>query len=500
MKRANEHSPTLTAFVILLVLLGLSGHEGAGASSPAPEVTVARLGNLFSRGEPIEIQVRSATAQDIALEVTRRLTPGVAPVFRGRFRVPTSSARITLPLDTARLPNGLYALAVNSKTVMQFGLVAPDAARAGALPLLGVSLYDLDDSLLQQGEQVAGLLRRLGIRATLVTIDWSAVEQRKGRYQWEHTDRLITVLHDAGVQIIGQIAWTPRWASRGAGDTEGEGSTDLVPGWMRYPPKELADWERFLGLAAARYRGRVNAIEIWNEPDIDDFYRGSVEEFIQMVKAAARAVRRSASGTKVLVSGFVAVNETLPFVKAVWEATVRDFDVASLHYQSVNRSLDIAGPFLRSLDPAKPIWNTEEGGTGFLDFEGTVGNPIKNIVESLAAGMDHIIIFLFAPSGSFKTAIVDSQNHVTERALWFRTAVDILTGAQFLEKEARDGLHRYTFRKGNGQLVVAWAAHGGAELALERAPRRIIDAWGNDVPVTGRVVRLGPSPVFLQMD
>ena len=54
----------------------------------------------------------------------------------------------------------------------------------------------------------------------------------------------------------------PQWAN---------GSTDPY-----VPPRDPADFGRFLGSLAARERGKVAAWEIWNEPDEQEFWHGQV--------------------------------------------------------------------------------------------------------------------------------------------------------------------------------------------------------------------------------
>ena len=76
----------------------------------------------------------------------------------------------------------------------------------------------------------------------------------------------------------------------------------------------------------------------------------------------------------------------------------------------------------------------------------------------------------------------------------------MLNQATFQRKESDGDIHRYHFSKGEKSFLVAWATRDGTEMVLEKAPRHVIDAWGNDIRVDGRAIRLGPGPVFIQLD
>lgn len=478
------------------------------------EVTSARTGNLFVRGERIDLEVKDAKKQ-FRVTVTRATAEGTDQVFEGAFESEKDggTTRIILPLNTAELPNGLYVVAVDGRPARQFGVVPPVlGTNTGSLPLLGVSLYYLDlygdgtDLMdLKEGIKTIELLKRLRVQQVLVSVDWYRIEPTKGVYQWENMDRQVELLHQAGIYIVGQLAFTPQWASSCPQDTEEDSLGLGMPGYRLCPPTDMGDWRTFVSQVAARYKGKIDAYEVWNEPDdvAEDnrgtSYRGSVEKFIAIVKGASRAIRKEAPGTQILVSAFV--RSDLDFARTVWQATIQDFDVASLHYQAVARTLDYSQPILNALDPHKPIWDTEEGGTGFLDFEGA--SPIKNIVECLASGLDHILMFALGDYSAYfpetPGGLLNERLEVTARALHFRTAADLLRDVKFEGQATEGGIHQYWFRKKDGtRLLVAWALEGYAELALEQTPERVVDAWGNEVPIEGPVLQLDTSPVFIE--
>ncbi|HSV16334.1 MAG TPA: hypothetical protein VLI90_18870, partial [Tepidisphaeraceae bacterium] len=74
-------------------------------------------------------------------------------------------------------------------------------------------------------------------------------------------------------------------------------------GYWRQPPRDVAAFARFMSAAVARYRGVVHSWELWNEPDNADYWAGSVEQYAQLVRAGAAAVRSADPSAKIVLGG-----------------------------------------------------------------------------------------------------------------------------------------------------------------------------------------------------
>jgi hypothetical protein len=81
--------------------------------------------------------------------------------------------------------------------------------------------------------------------------------------------------------------------------------TDLEGG----PPADFAEFRRFMEQMAARYRGRVAAYELWNEPNLAREWRGdtlSAARFVDLVAQGAQGVR-AGDPDAIVISGAPAV-------------------------------------------------------------------------------------------------------------------------------------------------------------------------------------------------
>ena len=120
----------------------------------------------------------------------------------------------------------------------------------------GSRILDLEpDELRAQLESMSAL----GAEWVRIDLDWSRVEREQGVLDWDTPDAIVEAADDAGLEVLLLVTYTPSWARP-------EDASN------KHPPSDVADWEAFVRLAAERYAVSVGAWEIWNEPNIVDFW------------------------------------------------------------------------------------------------------------------------------------------------------------------------------------------------------------------------------------
>lgn len=103
-------------------------------------------------------------------------------------------------------------------------------------------------------EVFARAFTELGVTQARIGLNWEAVEPVKGQpYRWS-TDKNVDRSEAAGLKMLGVIARGPAWA---AGEN--------------WPGEDLPSYLDVCEAVATRYRGRVQAYEIWNEPHLHGF-------------------------------------------------------------------------------------------------------------------------------------------------------------------------------------------------------------------------------------
>jgi polysaccharide biosynthesis protein PslG len=210
-------------------------------------------------------------------------------------------------------------------------------------------------------------MRAAGINWVRIDVGWSSLESSRGRYaSWyaRRLDHCVSWARARGIKVLADVLWTPSWANGGQG--------------ANVPPQNASDFGDAAGWMAGRWKGRISAWEIWNEPDQDDFWTGTVQQYVALLKAAYPRIKAADPGALVVTAGVT--NQDTDFLRLAYQAGWQGFfDVLATHpYQGLaNRppedgdcATDIYvfchAPAVHDLmaqygDGNKPIWFTEFG-------------------------------------------------------------------------------------------------------------------------------------------
>lgn len=105
-----------------------------------------------------------------------------------------------------------------------------------------------------------GLAREAGLAWAKQQFAWRDIEgASKGAFDWSHADSAVYLANAKGIDLLARLDNAPDWAAPGCFD-----SAKKTMG----PAKNMQDWLDFLGAFVARYKGRIRAFEIWNEPNL----------------------------------------------------------------------------------------------------------------------------------------------------------------------------------------------------------------------------------------
>ena len=174
------------------------------------------------------------------------------------------------------------------------GMVPPFALTSPTLP---------QNEPLNVGFNVANvsnayLSRDLGFAWAKGFAFWERIEEKKGEYDWREVDGTVEWFEHAGLNVFLRVDRTPTWA-RPANTT---GS---------HPPIDLDAFARYLEALATRYRGRVAAYELWNEPNLSLEWGEAYPDpayYVELLRVARPAIQRGDPNAKLIV-GALAVTE-----------------------------------------------------------------------------------------------------------------------------------------------------------------------------------------------
>jgi hypothetical protein len=121
------------------------------------------------------------------------------------------------------------------------------------------------------------MARELGSNVVAVDVGWATLEQSgKGRINSTYVARLDSFVAGArsrGMEVIVGLWSTPCWASSAPEDLkQGCSGSWWDRGVNKYPPRDTRDFADIVRWLTARYGDDLLALEIWNEPNLDQFW------------------------------------------------------------------------------------------------------------------------------------------------------------------------------------------------------------------------------------
>jgi hypothetical protein len=137
-------------------------------------------------------------------------------------------------------------------------------------------------------------LKTLGIEWVKFQMSWEETEPQQGIRNWGEWDRLILAYHNGGFKILLSVVKSPDWARPANTDLSQEG-----------PPANPETYAMFVGEMAKRYKGGVQAIEVWNEQNLAREGGGTPmppEQYVALLSKAYNAIK-TADPSIIVVSG-----------------------------------------------------------------------------------------------------------------------------------------------------------------------------------------------------
>ncbi len=150
-----------------------------------------------------------------------------------------------------------------------------------------------EDEILQRDLQ---LIRDAGFGWVKQHVAWRDVEGiAKGHYDWYFTDHIVADAERLDLNVLFRLDREPVWALPPDG-------TDADSG----PPENSQDFGDFCHALANRYQGRVQAYQVWNEPNLAREWGGRVPDpagYIELLRACYIGIKTADPDALVISAG-----------------------------------------------------------------------------------------------------------------------------------------------------------------------------------------------------
>jgi hypothetical protein len=320
-QRKGRVPPTLQIGILLacaiLVLVSLSS---CGAS-PTETAAVTPTATLVPTFSPTPLTVYTSTATEAA--ATPSPSTSETPV---ETATPEPVTKITAPAEPVPTEEPLEpttAPAVPAGVPVE--MKSPDYGMQAFLWWRPeVAQRDLE------------LIRDAGFNWVKQGFPWREIEgSGKAQYDWSTTDRLVDQVESVGgLHLIARLDSEPSWAS-------GQNYPNDQNIFMT-PPRNNQDFAEFCGTVATRYKGRIAAYQVWNEPNLRREWGGKPPDpigYVNLLKICAEAIRHADPDAIVISAGMAPTtrrdNVAMPdteFLKQMYAAGAQPyFDALGAH-------------------------------------------------------------------------------------------------------------------------------------------------------------------------
>jgi hypothetical protein len=239
-------------------------------------------------------------------------------------------------------------------------------------------------------ERDLGLVKEMGFRWVKQSIEWRYVEpHKKGSFEFNEPDRLLGLIESAGLRLIARVDNQPVWAR----------ADKVFPG--NGPPDRIQDFADFVHALAVRYKGRIAAYELWNEPNLAREWGNAPPDpkhYVELLKAGYEAIKSadpqalviSAGLAPTTASGAIAMPD-IQFIKEMYQAgAAKYFDLLGAHGAGYKAPPEMSPDAVAS-DPA---FNHGEGAAGriycFRHIE-----DVRKVMEENGDGAKRVAVLEF---------------------------------------------------------------------------------------------------------
>ena len=208
---------------------------------------------------------------------------------------------------------------------------------------------------------------------------WQKIEPEQGVFDWTIPDAVVSDLGAKGIEPLFVVWGSPSWANGVPSTTPS--SEDYVPTDPAAFKQWLGEYVTFIKAAVARYRGRVEKWEIWNEENEHFTWKPapSPTEYAGFFQAVRSAILSVDPKAQVAIGGLTGLSASsdipgLTFLQSLVDMKV-PFDYVAIHpYSSLGQSPKVHIAWQNNFDDIAavhnllvaagrpvPLWATEWG-------------------------------------------------------------------------------------------------------------------------------------------
>ncbi len=222
------------------------------------------------------------------------------------------------------------------------------------------------DELQPQTPRALELASQANIDWVRLGLYWQDVEPSPGQFDFLADDALIASTRATQLRVLAIIAYSTTWSTSAPADSPGN--------LTHYPPRDYGEWANYVAAIVTRYKSDVHYWEVWNEPDLAEFWNGTPAQYAALLDVTSATIKQIDPTATVVLGGQAfqdlpghPASEFLTQILADADyPAAANFDVAAFHYylpadQAPEHFAEFKTALTRFGIGDRPVWITEAG-------------------------------------------------------------------------------------------------------------------------------------------
>jgi hypothetical protein len=313
---------------------------------------------------------------------------------------------------------------------------------------------------------------------------WPRVQPERDRWAFQ-SEQVIDHCAQNGMHVLGVFFRTPDWAAQS----------------RAHPPRDIAEYERYVRRTVEHYRDRIRHWEVWNEPQHSGSWLGTAQEYVELARVTWRAAK-AADPDCVIVGGGGLSHQTPDFSRQVMAAGLLQY----CDWLSYHTYIPVEAPPENALEPVRffrdllteyghpdmPLICSEGGLTDTTWLEGLdlpelpperVRPPMTwragahrlvqiSALEMAAGVRKHFYYYMNSPPPArayYDYSALEVTGAPRPKLMAWMAMERILRGCRHVDTAERGTMHAEVFEGPDRAVAIIWA-DDGTELALETPP------------------------------
>jgi len=332
----------------------------------------------------------------------------------------------------------------------------------------------------------------LGMEWVKQQVRWDHFSTAPGQMDWSGYDAMVMFASERGLKVMLSVVGSPEWSRTYFDDNP-----------QAAPPDDLTLFVDFIGEMVDRYKGKIHAIEVWNEQNLDrewDTAEGvKADRYVEMLRLTYQAIK-SRDASIIVISGalsptgvvatdaanperYTVIEDFIYFQQMIDAGFLNYADCVGAHHNGYNMPPDVAwdegyddptaifrGPF----DSPHHSWSFKSTLFGYHDMIVAAGRDTPLCVTE----------FGWATSEGFDGTPVGFEfaddNTLEEQAQW--------------DVEAFQLMREWGFVKIAYLWNLDYSYKGGLGATDPNAPYSILDLIGAPRPAFGAIGEMPKTP------